>query len=101
MKVSNKINALINGLNRMSKQLGEIKKRMFILKRDLDNLWNPNEVTKKQIRDLLDKKPNLDQGDIADNLNLDLELVCQLCDELLAEGKIKTSNDKRKIKKGG
>ncbi len=46
-------------------------------------------VIKEQIRALLDKTPNLDQVDIANRLNRDLGLVCQLCDELLAEGKIK------------
>lgn len=48
-----------------------------------------DESVKKEIRAFLDRNPNSDEGDIADGLNQDLEKVCRLCDELVAEGKIK------------
>lgn len=73
------IDILVQKAERLSKRI----------KLDIDNLWDPNEVTKKEVRELLDQMPNLDEGDIADKLNLDLELACQICDELLTEGKIK------------
>ena len=91
MKDLNKrINILIRQGNWLSNKLRKAKRMMSTHQKHIRNLWDPNDVTKKQIRDLLDKKPNLDQVDIADELNLDLEVVCRMCDELLAEHKIKS-----------
>lgn len=78
----------------MSVKLDKASKMMASIDYKFNNLWNPNEVLKNRIRSLLDKKPNLDQVDIADKLNLDLELVCQMCRELLDEGKIRIKPEK-------
>jgi hypothetical protein len=83
------VNLLVKEVDQLSKLIRKTERMMESSELDLDNFWDPNEVTKKEIRELLDQKPNLDEGDIADELNLDLELACQICDELLTEGKIK------------
>ncbi|HLD35522.1 MAG TPA: hypothetical protein VJC37_02285 [Planctomycetota bacterium] len=81
---------LVKKTNRLAKWFQESKQKMSAIDSDFGSLWNPNEPAKNAIRNLLDKKPNLDQIDITDELNLDLELVCQVCGELLVEGKIKS-----------
>ncbi len=48
-----------------------------------------DEALKKEIRAFLDRKPNSDQIDIAEALNIDLIKASQLCDELVAGGKIR------------
>ncbi len=80
---------MVKKTNRLAKWFRESKQRMSAIDSDFSSLWNPNEPVKNAIRNLLDKKPNLDQVDIADELNLDLELVCRVCSELVAEGKVK------------
>lgn len=84
------IDKLVKKTNRLAKWFLESKQRMSAIDSDFSSLWNPNEPAKNAIRILLDKIPNLDQIDIADELNLDLELVCRACGELLAERKIKS-----------
>lgn len=84
------VDLLVKEADRLSKRISKTEQIMRSSELDLDNFWNPNKVIEKQIRLLLRQTPNLDQVDIADELNLDLELVCRICGELLSENKIKS-----------
>jgi predicted transcriptional regulator len=46
-------------------------------------------AAKLQVVNLLNAHPGMDQLDIADNMRTSLWFACEVCDELVKEGKIK------------
>ena len=48
----------------------------------------PRDEAKAEIRQAIDADPGIGFGDLAVRLRLDLDLVVELCQELLGEGKI-------------
>jgi hypothetical protein len=49
--------------------------------------WDRSDA-KTEICKILKREPGLGELDIADRLAVDLELACNLCDELVNEGRI-------------
>lgn len=54
------------------------------------------ERLKQEIRAFLGKEPGLDQLDLAERTEISLKFACELCDELVQEGKIRVIPDGRR-----
>jgi hypothetical protein len=49
-------------------------------------------AAKLQVRNLLNAHPGMDQLDIAESMGTSLFFACEVCDELLKEGKIRKTD---------
>ena len=66
-------------------------KRIKLEKTIKEKKWS-KPLAKAKISYLLDQQPGMDELAIADVLCIPLKLACDLCDEMVKEGKIRRTN---------